>query len=391
MDFSQVWLPADAVWSVAYLIAFAGVVVERKTVLRHVRASLPLVPILLLVGLSTLWSNDPATTARRSLALLGTAVIALHFVNRLGLRGFVESLAITIAIAAVASVPLIAFLPSYGLQHGANEAWQGCFFEKNQLGQAMALGIVTTTMLTDGTRGVRRAVLIAFLLLFFVLLVGSQSAGALASTIIFALVLPLSLWIRRTRSSRLALLSALVISTITLAAWISGFDADEAFGVLGRDATFTGRTDIWQASLNAVSERPVLGYGYREFWDPNGDAQYFVSPNSEGWQPNMAHNGFIEVALDIGIVGEGALVLFLAVAAARALASFWRGHDRLSAWPLFAMLDVVLQNLTDRSFATQQSIFWIVFLSAFWFATDACQRGPALLQNKQEIGTRTVC
>jgi len=125
--------------------------------------------------------------------------------------------------------------------------------------------------------------------------------------------------------------------------------------------------------MNAISERPVLGYGYREFWDPNGDARYFITPNEDGWLPGMAHNGFIEVAIDTGIVGEALLAVFLVIGAARASASFWEGNDRLSAWPLFVMLNVFIENISDRSFVTQDSIFWIVFLAAFWFATGACQ------------------
>ncbi len=32
------------------------------------------------------------------------------------------------------------------------------------------------------------------------------------------------------------------------------------------DATFTGRTEIWQLGLQAVSQRPLTGYGYSTFW-----------------------------------------------------------------------------------------------------------------------------
>jgi len=389
---THTWLPLDLLWVGFYLVAFVGVLSERKAVLKLLRGSLPLIVILCLVGLSMLWSNDPLTTARRAIALLGTSMIALHFANRLGFRGFVESLAIAIAGGAVISIPVIALLPSWGLQHnslGAYEgAWQGIFVEKNQLGQCMALGIVTIASLSGGTRGVRRVLLAAGLILFVGLLAGSQSAGALASVAVFAVAFPFWLWIRSTGSRSKAALAALAIPVIMFGAWASG-GADQAFGAVGRDATLTGRTEVWQSALNAIGERPFFGYGYREFWDSSGDARYFITPNVDGWYADMAHNGFIEVALDLGVVGIIALAVFLVVSFVRAWELFWRGRDRLSAWPLFIMVDIMLQNLSDRSFATQDSLYWIIFLAAFWFATaDSQRRRESALQEKKRSTLR---
>jgi O-antigen ligase len=378
MDSSEAWLPAEILWSVAYVVAFVGAVLDRKAALRLARASLPLVLILLLVVLSVLWSNEPATTARRSVALIGTTVVALGFVNLLGLRGFVESLVIAIGIAAVASVPLIALSPSYGLMNDGgvyDGVWRGCFSEKNDLGQAMVLGILSLAALAESARGVRRGLLIALGVLFLVLLAGSQSAGAIASVAIFALGFPFLLWIRAARSRKV--LAPLVIAATFFVAILSGLGTDGLFGLLGRDATLTGRTDVWEATLQAISQRPVLGYGYREFWNPNGDSSYFIGANNDGWLADTAHNGFIEVALDIGFVGEAVLIVALVVGVGRTAKTFWRGNDRLSSWPLCAMLDIIIENLSDRSFATQDSIHWIVFLAAFWFATDDRLRAHA--------------
>jgi O-antigen ligase len=379
LDVNDPWWPADALWLVAFAVAFAGMIAERKSALRFLRASWPLLLFMGIVAASTIWSNAPQLTVRRSFALFGTTAIALHFVNRLGLRGFVESIAIAIATTAVVSVPLILFVPSYGLQEapeGYAGAWQGVFFEKNQLGQAMALGVITVTALLEKARGVRRLLLIAALALFVGLLSGCQSAGAIGSVAIFAIAYPFFLWVRGKRSKQLAIRVTVIVTGVTAIALLSGFTLDAALGALGRDSTFTGRTEIWQACLDAIAKRPMLGYGYREFWDQSGDARYWIVPNADGWLADMAHNGFIEVVLDTGIVGLGLFAALLVLAFSRAAKFFWRGRDRLSAWPLFIMLDMVVENFTDRSFATQDSVFWIVFLAAFWFATDTTRRTP---------------
>ena len=39
------------------------------------------------------------------------------------------------------------------------------------------------------------------------------------------------------------------------------------FGLLGKDETFTGRTNIWSAVLHQIIQRPLTGYGFGAVWD----------------------------------------------------------------------------------------------------------------------------
>lgn len=71
-------------------------------------------------------------------------------------------------------------------------------------------------------------------------------------------------------------------------------------------ASLDGRTPVWEASLDAISMRPLLGYGYsvgarnaiRDRW------------RNARWVAPHAHNEFIEATLDGGVV---ALVLVLCI------------------------------------------------------------------------------
>ena len=46
-------------------------------------------------------------------------------------------------------------------------------------------------------------------------------------------------------------------------------DSESALGIIGKDATLTGRVDLWQQVLKLVDEKPVLGWGYRAMWQPD--------------------------------------------------------------------------------------------------------------------------
>jgi O-antigen ligase len=69
--------------------------------------------------------------------------------------------------------------------------------------------------------------------------------------------------------------------------------------------TLTGRTELWSELLTYVASRPVLGYGFEGFWGPEHTASVSLSL---GWVVPHAHNGYVEMLLDLGLVG---LILFV--------------------------------------------------------------------------------
>src|SRR5439155_9069149 len=76
---------------------------------------------------------------------------------------------------------------------------------------------------------------------------------------------------------------------------------------VGRDPTLTGRTNIWNAVLSTHTN-PILGTGYESFW--------LGRRLNEVWRQagagiNEAHNGYLEVYLNLGLIGLFLLVVFL--------------------------------------------------------------------------------
>ena len=65
-------------------------------------------------------------------------------------------------------------------------------------------------------------------------------------------------------------------------------------GVLGRDATLTERTAIWEMIRPLASDAPLFGHGYSGFWTQRVVAMVTV---------NEAHNGYLELILILGVLG----------------------------------------------------------------------------------------
>jgi O-antigen ligase len=72
-----------------------------------------------------------------------------------------------------------------------------------------------------------------------------------------------------------------------------------------------GRSQVWQANLDMVRERPLFGWGYgnyKKFRDP----YYQRYPKAD--TTAHAHNNFLQIWVDTGLVGLGAfLMLFWAM------------------------------------------------------------------------------
>jgi O-antigen ligase len=74
---------------------------------------------------------------------------------------------------------------------------------------------------------------------------------------------------------------------------------------LGRDMTFTGRTDVWRELLSLHTD-PLLGVGFMSFWDDKG-----LQSQLPEWIAHSAHNGYLEEYLGGGWVGIFFLVVML--------------------------------------------------------------------------------
>jgi exopolysaccharide production protein ExoQ len=132
-----------------------------------------------------------------------------------------------------------------------------------------------------------------------------------------------------------------------------GLNADFTSAV-GRNPTFTGRTNIWNSVLS-MHTNPLLGTGYESFW---------LGPRiQEVWRLagkgiNEAHNGYLEVYLNLGLIGLFILCVFLIVSyrsVCRRLTTTSLGPLALALWSV-----VVFYNITEAAF--KGHLVWIAFL-----------------------------
>jgi O-antigen ligase len=128
---------------------------------------------------------------------------------------------------------------------------------------------------------------------------------------------------------------------------------------LGRNPTLTGRTEIWAAVISMAPNR-LVGAGFESFWlGSRVERLAEVFPNLG---LNEAHDGYIEVYLQLGWVGLGLIGLILIDGYRRSVKTF-RREPALGSLLLAYILAAITYNVTEAGFRMLHPN-WVFFLLA---------------------------
>jgi len=78
----------------------------------------------------------------------------------------------------------------------------------------------------------------------------------------------------------------------------------------GKDLTFTGRLDLWIYMLREVNKHLFFGTGFQGFWVMT-NVDVLVLYEEFVWIPFQAHNGYIDILNEVGLIGFSFFVLMV--------------------------------------------------------------------------------
>lgn len=373
------WLPPHLGKNIERLLVVAILLVNillvvlwRKQVGRLVAKEKWLWMLVALAFVSPLWSYAPEMTLRRLIYLLSSTLFGVYLAARYGSRERLRLLAWAFGIAAVLSLAFALLLPSYGImgvghietaEHVKHlGAWRGVFMHKNILGRMMVFGGLIFFLVA---RSSRRNSWIAWtgLSLCVALALASTSKSALV-----VLLVGLSLWLfyRALQWSYTAWGLPCFIAILALGGGITALlalNVETILMTMGRDLTFSGRTELWAALLDKFWERPWLGYGYGGFWLNSGGASTDVWMAIGDKVPH-GHNGFLDLAVDLGLLGCVAFTLSFVVVGVRAITLVRRSQSAERFFPLAYLIFFGLINFPESALLRpDSSLFWLLYVA----------------------------
>jgi exopolysaccharide production protein ExoQ len=376
----------QVVWVIIYLVTFF-LLAARWQYAVQVAARNKLLWVLVGIALtSVLWSDVPDITLRQGVALIGSTAFGLYFAARYKMSEQQRLLRWALAIAAVLSLAFALALPSYGVQSDIDgQGWRGIYSHKNTLGSIMALSTLVF-LLRALTSRKRRWVAGAGLILSFGLVIFSNSVSSLVVCVLLLALLP----VYRALRWRITLAVPFLIS-----AWLLGggvvmwglYNAETILGALGRDITLTGRTNLWPLVITMISQRPWLGYGYSGFWEADKGAYFSFALN--GFQPTSAHNGFLDLWLQLGLLGVLVFVLSFLLAFLRAAAWARLSKATEGLWPLMYLTFMLLHSVSESSILIRNDIYWTLYTAAV-FSLPARQDSAGSTGGEKQTHQRAV-
>ncbi len=320
-----------------------------------------LIALMAIVGLSMFWSVSPDQTSRRIFALAFTTLGGVVLGARYSWARLAEVLAASFVILAVISLFTGLFVPSIGrMEDIFPGAWRGLWPEKNAFGSNMTQSVVICA--AAALLNPRRAPFWwAGAGLSFLMILMSTSKTSLLAMVLGVMALLLVAAMRRGSASKVAATWAAVVG-VGLVGAFAFFAADVLFGLLGKDATLTGRTKIWSGVMRQINERPWEGWGYAAVWDETdkwGPLAWITK--DAGFRAHHAHNSWLEQWLGIGIPGLAAWGAFFLQTLVANIVALYRDRGAYLALPFFVVY--ALMTLTESIAVVYNDMRWVIFVA----------------------------
>lgn len=311
---------------------------------------------------SVIWSQFPLRTMLVSTYLVISFCFAHAFLLRFKKEDQLRLLYWTGWCITLGSLAVVFLLPHYGISGMGGGEWKGLFSQKNVLARACVF-LLSPVFFIKSTSGLDQFFKAAYCLLVMLLIFKSASATGMVIVVIMALFVISLRWFSRADKKE-AWLSILLVtaigSSIVLLAWQFWSSLST---LLGKSATLTGRTDIWAAVFTALMKRPVLGYGLGGFWwGMKGEAGNIGL--TVGWAVGHSHNGFLDVWVDLGIVGLVLIIASLIKAIRDALFVIRVENTLYAQWCLSIVVLTVLYNLDEVTFLLHGQLVWLMYTLA---------------------------
>ena len=317
---------------------------------------------------STLWSDYTFVSFKRWIKSVGDVVMIIIVLTEANERAAIKRFLCRVAYVLIPlSILLIKYYPDLGRSYNP-WTWTpelcGVTTFKNLLGMitlVCALGVLWSFIGTWRERQPRRwrhllaqGIVLGMAGWIFKMAnsMTSLSCFVLAGSV---MVMANQSWAARRR----ILVHAMIAGIVAISVTALFFDSSgEMVQTLGRDATLTGRTDIWRIVLELSRPSPLLGAGFETFW--MGDRLETMARFEKGIQE--AHNGYLEVYANLGWVGVVLLACVIVTGYRNVFKCYAQNH-LLGSIKIAYLATGIIYSLTEAGFRMMSPV-WLGFLLA---------------------------
>ena len=315
--------------------------------------------------LSVLWSDYSLIGFKRWIQIFGSYIICISAVIYLDNETLIKYFRfLSYTYLAISFVAIIT-IPEASMDYMGSKVWRGLAPHKNLFGEIVLICTLISIFSIKYFNSKYWAIDYLMLVISLILLFGSKSMTSLLVLFIIGFIAfsadpekrlgfgNLSKWLYFT------FLSAIVFLVVSLVV-IKPLLIKDIFNALGKNLTFTGRTELWTYIIQIAfgMSNPLLGVGYGSFWvygSPHLNELYSLILDT----PIQAHNGYVDLTIETGFIGLG-LVLTMTI---------WyfynlKKNNNVRYWSLFIIATLII-NLQEATLFKVNAITGLLFIFSY--------------------------
>ena len=322
-----------------------------------------------LLIMSALWSADSWLSFKAAISLTLISIFTVHFAKIYDWQEIFKLIRWNQTFITLFSAFIAVFVPSEGLME---KGWAGAVGHPIDLGNIMAL--TASLWLLNGIykpKYRRRSLLFSALSIAMMQL--ANSAGAFVIFIALTVLVFIPPIFRKLNFLQANLLFTLILSMFGgLSLWLVG-NLNTTVSLLNKDLTLTGRVPLWNLLIKEnIWERLWLGYGYAGFWQPwqGTDNPAAIIIRLIGDWAVHAHNGFLDIILNVGLIGFAIFALSFLVNVGRAIKLIFKNRSPEAILPLIILAYVFIGNLSHSPIVIPGYIWFLYVLTTVKLQID---------------------
>ncbi len=318
--------------------------------------------LILVAAISFIWSFEKANTLKDILTITGSSLFGLYFASRYTLKQQLELMSWTYGIVIVLSFIFAIAVPKLGIMGAAHQGkWRGIFSHKNGLGQAMVYSFLSFLFMVYQSKRYKPLMLLGMSLSIILLLL-SASTSSMFNLLILVIVFYVMYIVRLPYLLMIPVIALIVTVGETFYLW-SIDNSGAIFNSVGKDATLTGRTDLWQLTTDMIWKQPWIGYGFGGFWQGLNGAESGYILRAVTWSPSHPHNGYLQLLLDLGILGFSIFWIGLFMSTIRGLKLIRSTTAIAALWPVVHIVQLLITSTTETQLFASNNVGWILYVA----------------------------
>jgi O-antigen ligase len=292
-----------------YLFFSSLIILSKKfdKILSLIRSEKYLSLFVALCLLSALWSDYSFLSFKRSFQLFVMFLVIVEAFANIDAKILLKQLKIVVSIYLFFNLYACRFIPAaidpvFG-------TWRGMEVQKNWLAQNSLYCLLSSIVFFsfDKTRYTKLYDSILILISVLIIYKAHSSTNLIIVVIIvfMGVVFQIESIFKNLGIGR-SILGLTFLFILTFSGIFIIFSS-EIFGLIpgyfGKDTTLSGRVDIWNFVWNDIENRFLLGYGFATYWIMGSARLEIFASYFEGFVVNSAHNGYLEIILQVGFIG----------------------------------------------------------------------------------------